>query len=174
VAPLLGLAVDIALHVAVSHALPSAGLLRRAAIGAVGGAVTTGVVSAVSLVAQPIGALDAGSQWVLALLTYVALAFGYFNFVNLNVTSLRIRLLRELLDHHPRGLTRDDIVHRYGAETVLRLRLERLLSNGHVVRRGHRYCLDRRTVLVIAHTFTLLNRVVVPRSEWSNRQRKQS
>ena len=30
--------------------------------------------------------------------TAIALAFGYFNFVNLNFTSLRVRLLREMLE----------------------------------------------------------------------------
>ena len=58
-------------------------------------------------------------------LTYIALGFGYFNFVNLNLTSLRIRLLRELLERHPRvrvvatGHNHCTVAHRYGTRVHL-------------------------------------------------------
>ena len=32
------------------------------------------------------------------LAAYLAFAFGYFNFINLNVASLRIRMLQELME----------------------------------------------------------------------------
>jgi hypothetical protein len=161
-APIAGLAANVAMHVAVSHAVPSLGFLARAALGLLGGAGTTGAIGAIALAREPIGRLDAGMLWLLGMLTYLALGFGYFNFVNLNVTSLRVRLLRELLERHPDGLVRDDIIRRYGAQAVLRLRLERLVRSGQVVVRGDRLFIGRKGVLLIARIFTLLRRLVIP------------
>lgn len=161
-APLVGLVINMVLHVSVSHARPSLGFIARAALGLLGGAVATGAMSIIGLAGQPVSPLDAGLLALLGIVTYLALGFGYFNFVNLNVTSLRIRLLRELLDRHPEGLVRDEIVRHYGAQTVLRLRLERLIGAGHVVCREDRYYTGRRGVLFIAHFFTLLRRIVIP------------
>lgn len=161
-APLAGLAGDVLLHVTISHIAPGIGFLLRAALGLGAGAVVTAALSAVALGTHPVSVLDAAMLWLVAMLTFLALGFGYFNFVNLNVTSLRVRLLRELLEHYPNGLTREEIVQRYGAGTVLRLRLQRLVGSGHAIRRGDSYYLARRHVLLIAHVFTFLRRIVIP------------
>lgn len=92
--------------------------------------------------------------------TTAALAFGYFNFVNLNYTSLRIRMLREFLDSDS-GLSIDDLKGRYSAERVLQLRLDRLVRAGEVVRHGERYCLgDSRKFLRIAQVLFAIRRIL--------------
>jgi hypothetical protein len=48
----------------------------------------------------------------------LGLAIGYFAFVNLNIATLRIRLLKELLK--PRKAHASDLLRRYGATEVLR------------------------------------------------------
>src|SRR4051794_22570472 len=59
--------------------------------------VTLGIDVAVSCrAATPIA--DAAALLLLNFVSYLALAFGYFNFVNLSIASLRIRILEELLE----------------------------------------------------------------------------
>ena len=79
----------------------------------------------------------------------IALAFCYFNFVNLNYTSLRIRMLRELLTHE-NGVSMDELKARYSADVVLDLRLKRLVSSNQLRFDGARYQLGgSRTLLAI-------------------------
>lgn len=95
------------------------------------------------------------------MLTYAALGFCYFNFVNLNVTSLRIRLLRELLERHPQGVARGEIFTKYGAEQILSVRLERLTRSGHFVHQENRYYTGKRSILFIARIIDVLTWIVV-------------
>ena len=72
---------------------------------------------------------DLAGLWVTLGLTYVALAFGFWAFLNLNMTSLRIRMLRELL-HSERGMARAELLGRYSPEEFLRRRIARLERSG--------------------------------------------
>ena len=61
---------------------------------------------------------DLAGLWATLGLTYVTLAFGFWAFLNLNMTSLRIRMLRELL-HSEHGMARAELFGRYSARRVL-------------------------------------------------------
>lgn len=76
-------------------------------------------------------------------LAFFALAFGYFSFVNLNYTSLRIRLLRELL-HQDGHLEPGEVMRRYDVDSVIALRLERLTQAGTLSQQSGRYVLGPR------------------------------
>ena len=77
-------------------------------------------------------------------LMYVTLAYGYFHFVNLSVTARRIRLLRELGAVGDDGLTRAELLERYGPRDVIGVRLDRLTGSGQIVEREGRYYGARR------------------------------
>lgn len=98
-------------------------------------------------------ALVAVNAWATA-----ALAFGYFNFVNLGFTSLRVRLLRELLQNGGE-LTLSEISRRYASNEIRDIRLARLLENGTLRRHQGRYRLAN------ANRFLLIARVL----DWTRR-----
>jgi hypothetical protein len=76
--------------------------------------------------------LDALSNITVNCATAAALAFCYFNFVNLNYTALRFRMLRDLPDH-ANGFSIDDLKVCYGADIALDLRLQRLINSGELL-----------------------------------------
>jgi hypothetical protein len=82
----------------------------------------------------------------------LAFAFGYFNFVNLTVASLRIRILEELVDSGGR-LSRAALLERYGTSSVADLRLSRLVGGGHLVERNGRLHTGRLQFLLVARIF---------------------
>jgi hypothetical protein len=79
-------------------------------------------------------------------------AFGYFNFVNLTVASLRIRILEELADSGG-WLPRTALLERYGTSSVADIRLARLVGGGHLVERNGRLHTGRLQFLVVARIF---------------------
>ena len=88
-------------------------------------------------------------------MAYLALAFGYFNFVNLNIASLRIRMIQELAESGGR-LPTAHLIGLYNTETVIALRIDRLTSGGHLVERDGRYYSGKRRFLIVARIFDFL------------------
>lgn len=172
-APLLGLAAGVALHVLLSRALPR--LPRRHGIAAstLGGIL---VVGALSLGIGHAAGLDpdrAGTA-LAHLLTYLLLTYAYvIGFFNLGESARRIRLVIELHQAGPRGLTLAEVLAAYDARTIVELRLARLRTGGQVVERDGRYVLRGRLMLRAAKALGLMKVVLLGgRSEFSARGRR--
>ncbi len=103
---------------------------------------------------------DAAGFGLLNGLTYLALAFGYFNFVNLTVASLRIRLLEEVLEAGG-GLSAEELAAAYNADSVAGLRLDRLVRGGHLVERHGRLVIGRRRFMIVARIFDFLHWFII-------------
>ncbi len=69
---------------------------------------------------------------------YVLYVFGPFE------SSIRFRLIFELYQNHPQGMSREDIEKKYNSDIFLRRRLDRLLASGDLVLAGDVYQLRRR------------------------------
>ena len=65
------------------------------------------------------------------LVAYLAFSFGYFNFINLNIASLRIRMLQELAEAGGE-MPVEALTGLYNTEEVIALRIDRLASGGHL------------------------------------------
>jgi len=126
-------------------------------------ASAAGVVFAVGMTVAIVdhgSSLDLACYVILNSGASVAFAFGYFNFVNLNYTSLRVRLLRELA-HRSGGFTVDDIMRQYNAGVALDLRLARLVKAGELRFDGTRYYLgSSRKFLSIGRTVRVVRGVL--------------
>lgn len=110
-----------------------------------------------------IAGADAVAYLLLDLMTYVALGYGYFHFVNINLASLRIRVLREIADA-PDGLSRDQILSRYNSDEIIANRLTRLVQGRHLVAANGKYLLgENPTFLILFRLFDTLKRVVLGR-----------
>ena len=107
--------------------------------------------------------LDFFSYLLLGCISYVALAYSYFHFVNANIASLRIRILQEIIDSAG-GLTEEGVLYRYNAEQMLDKRIERLVNSNQLVEKQGTYYLGRnRTFLRLFCSFEVLKFVFLGR-----------
>jgi membrane protein implicated in regulation of membrane protease activity len=162
--PVIGLAGNVIAQILCAHLLKKIGLSILAG-AAVGLAVT---IAALLLSAEAGGPLlHAAAVWIVALVTYLALAFGYWAFVNLNITSLRIRMLREILRSES-GISQTELMAHYSSEEFLRRRLERLRNAGQLSFNDERWRLESRNLLLLTRTLEGIRTVLLP--AWAQRR----
>jgi hypothetical protein len=109
------------------------------------------------------GSADAIALMAMNVVSFVALAYGYFAFVNLNFTSLRVRFLRELI-HFDRPVSAVELLGVYDARQALALRLDRLLEKGQLVERSGRYYVEgTNSFLLLAYILDFLKWLILGR-----------
>ena len=102
-----------------------------------------------SPISEVIGAL------ALNTITYGALGYCYFHFVNLGETARRVRIVRELLDSKD-GLSMSEIFEHYDASEIIRVRLQRLLKNKQITLRNDRYFITKSMLLYITKIIIMM------------------
>jgi hypothetical protein len=158
-APLAGLALTVLTQIMVVHV--SRGKVGASIIvGILGG--LAGTLAVIALGRAALGATGGFvDTWLLGVSTYLVLAFGFWAFLNLNITSMRIRILRELLRAGGHMALSDMAVFYTSAER-LRRRLERLKKGGQIMREDGRWVLKSWQVLAIARCVGVLRSVLFP------------
>jgi hypothetical protein len=96
----------------------------------------------------------------LSTLTYIALGYCYFHFINLGETARRIRLLRELWESDG-GLSMNEILQRYDASYILKVRLGRMINNKQIIVRDDRYYIGKPIMLYIAKAIVMMKLVLL-------------
>ena len=162
-APVVGLAAYCVSQILVARGAAGASPYRSLAIGfGCGLMVVLGVGGwAVGRLEIPTG--DRIGYLALDALTYLALAFGYFNFVNLTVASLRIRLLEELREAGG-ALPPNALLAAYDSRQVVAIRLDRLVRGGHLVENAGRLHVGRLPFLIVARIFDGLHWFIIGRA----------
>lgn len=94
------------------------------------------------------------------LLSYLALSFSYWTFLNLNITALRIRVLRELLKENKTGLTTETLLQRYSSKELINRRLDRLKQWGHIIKIDGQWILQSNKLLFLVYTMVLLRQII--------------
>lgn len=97
-----------------------------------------------------------------SLLTYLALSFCFWAFLNLNITSLRIRLMRELLYKQEHGLRTEELLQQYSPQELVRRRIERLARAGQIAEKEGYWKLQSRKLLYFERIFFMLNKLIIP------------
>lgn len=160
-APALGLAANAVLHALLARTRLKIGPVRLQFVCFALGAVLVAAVLGNMLSALPMRATDKACYLVLHLSIYVCVGFCFFNVISANVSSLRVRILRELLAQNPRPIDTSALQFRYPEREILFARLGRLEAAGHVLRRADRYYLRKRSILHIADFFAALRRLLL-------------
>ena len=159
-APVIGLAVYCVSHVAAARIIRGRNPYPALAVGALAGLVATIAITLAACSRGGVSVIDTLALAGLNMVASLAFAFGYFNFVNLTVASLRIRILEELLETG--GLmSRKSLLDRYGTSSVADLRLERLIGGGHLVERNGRLHTGRLQFLLVARIFDALRWLIL-------------
>jgi len=161
-APLLGLAVNVAVQLGLCRLRLGFGQVRRQFLSFGAGLVAAGLVLALLLPRLRLGAWDRAGCLALHGLSYAFLGFLFFNVINLNISSLRIRMLKEFLAQHPRPLPDDRLRAKYNVRDMLTARLERLAGGRQIELRDGRYYSRRGTVVLIGHFFAGLRAFLLP------------
>ena len=158
-APVIGLVVYCGTHIVTARVVRGRNPYPALAIGALAGLVATVATTLAACWSAVMPFIDTLALGGLNAVAFLAFAFGYFNFVNLTVASLRIRILEELADAGG-GLPRATLLDRYGTSSVADLRLDRLVRGGHLVQRNGRLYTGRLQVLLVARIFDGLRRLI--------------
>jgi hypothetical protein len=158
--PIIGLIVNVAMQILVFRSMPRLTLLKSIIVGFAFGSLSV-IILEYALWALLLGsAPDVFSKGIVNLLSYTALGYCYFHFVNLGETARRIRILRELYER-PEGLTPEEILARYNAKHIVDLRLRRLLHNHQVIEGDGKYYIGKPIMLFIAKSITLLKLLIL-------------
>lgn len=160
-APVLGLAANVLCQVVVSRLPLALGPVRRQFASFGGGGLVTLLGLGFVLPGSGLGLADAAGYFLLHSLGYAFAGFIFFNVINMNVSSLRVRILKEYLQVDPAPLAESVLREKYSARGMLAARLERLHAGHQLTRRNGRYYLQPGGVLVIAHIFAFLKRLLL-------------
>jgi hypothetical protein len=158
--PVAGLWVNCASQIVVARLARSRSPYFSMALGIASGLLVTLGAVTWSLARMESPWTDAIGFLVMNLAGYLALAFGYFNFVNLTIASLRIRMLEELQDAGG-SLPRESMLAMYNTDHVIALRISRLLRGGHLVEREGRFYSGKMRFLLVGRVYNLLRWIII-------------
>lgn len=158
--PLAGLAVEVVTHIAVAWLTGGRRIALSLLAGIAAGLLATAALTGAGFARMNPISLDAVALAAMNLAAYLALAYGYFNFVNLNMTSLRIRILLELRES-PDGLTTAGLRELYRPDYLIQRRIDRLTAQGYLAEQDGRFRLRGRGLLHLARAITALKWVVL-------------
>lgn len=97
-----------------------------------------------------------------SLFSYMCLSFCFWAFINLNLTSIRLRLFREMLNEHPRPISLDRLTSSYSDAEVIGRRVDRLLLKGHLKKDRDRLYVARGELITVLKLIRFLRKLIVP------------
>ena len=160
--PVLGLFVNMTFQIMGIRCVASVDYYKSIAYGFWLGLFMVLVSEAVFMLLGVKGLSDLLALSTANLMIYLLIAFSYFAFINLGVSSLRVRLLDEL-DRSVEGLSMSGILERYNSREIIKNRVEKLGEMGQLIRKDDRYFVGRSTALLMVKILELLKYVVLGR-----------
>jgi hypothetical protein len=161
-APTLGLAADVLAHLMVTWSLRGSGVYFRLACGAAAGLAAGVAITLFASQQLGLAAPDAIAYVLSNVVTFLILSFGYFNLVQMNLSSLRLRLANELVDATD-GVPAERLFAMYDGRSIVDARLARLSRGGQIVLRDGRYHHRLSLVFLIAVAMDTMKRIVFGR-----------
>jgi hypothetical protein len=153
--PVLALAINCTVYLLLRRAFGS-----RLAVSIFGGlGVGLVIIVAVALDSLRYAAIDPLDALVCQIGTYLALSFCFWNFLNLNVSSHRIRLLRDLLQCGRTAVVADLLASYPDAERLQR-RLVRLTNGGQIELVDGNWQLRSSLILSVARCIDLIRAIM--------------
>jgi hypothetical protein len=160
-APILGFAVNICSHAAIARVVSGGAHVRIQFLSFGLGMIVTVLGLTYLLWQYPFSSMDRIGYLLLHIMVYFCLGFGLFNVINANVSSLRVRMLKEYQAADPLPLPDAEICARYPAAEILNARLTRLLAGEQIHIENGRYFPRKGGVALIGSFFALLRRLLL-------------
>lgn len=157
--PIICFALNLFSQIYIARYLKAIGLLKSVIWGFIHGA---GWLFVLELLSQ-----DKLASSIANIITYTALSYAYFHFVNLSETARRIRILRELVDSKG-GLTMQELLRSYNAREIIDKRIDRLMKNGQIRYSKGRYYINKPVMLLAAKIIIIMKVLILgKRSEFN-------
>jgi len=160
ISPLIGLIVNALTQVIGFRLSPKFSLLKSIILGFLMGFIFVFLSELVRLFNDGRTTWQAIGVFLTNLLTYTALGYCYFHFINLGETARRVRILREIYDSN-NGLSIDEILARYNAKIILQYRIDRLIRKRQAILNSGKFKIDNPTVLYMAKIIKLFKLIFV-------------
>jgi hypothetical protein len=161
-APFAGFVADVFVQFALSQFAARRGHLRTQFLSFGVGLVVTVIALTDLLWRYPFASADRVGYLILYIMIYVCFGYCFFNVISANVSSLRVRMLKEYLLHDPTPLPDSAMYQRYPARQILEARLARLVSGRQIYMNAGRYYVRLGTVIFIGRFFATLRRFLLP------------
>jgi hypothetical protein len=158
---LLGLGINLGIQLILSRLPLKLGQLRQQFVSFGCGLAATAAGLVLCLNRQSLGPADYAGELALNLLSYAFLGFFLFNAINLNISSLRIRMLKEYLGQHPNPLSDSLLMTKYNVSAMLEARLTRLQAGGQILERDSRFYSRHGATIWIGYFFSGLRQILL-------------
>jgi hypothetical protein len=158
--PLLGLLTNVVVQLSRCRHSRKGGLLRSVFEGFVSGYVAVLAVEGAYCFSATLDLVECLGQITLSTITYVALGYGYFHFINLGETGRRVRILRELWESQD-GLSVGELLTRYNASGIFGIRLQRMINNEQIQLRDNRYYIGKPVMLYMAKAMVMMKLILL-------------
>ena len=159
-ATILGLAAYCVSHVLLARCFRTASPYPPLLAGFVPGLLVASAATIAGLIELQASRADWIGYGGLNFVTYTALAWGYFHFVNLCIASLRIRVLEEVLEQGGATTARHLLAH-YNDDQLIAARIDRLVTGGHLRINDGCYVIGKPYFLWTAMMFAGLRRIIL-------------
>ena len=153
--PLYGLLINIITQLLGYRYIKKLGLLHSVYIGFLCGFLLMFAIEIASLFIIKLLLMELFGQIILNSISYIALGYCYFHFINLGETARRVRIARELRESEE-GLSMDELLERYNASKIIHIRLQRMIENKQIIDREGRYFIGKPVMLYIAKIIVML------------------
>ncbi len=107
--------------------------------------------------------IDALAVEVTNVVIFSCLGYCYFSAIGMGEHARRIRIMKELAIA-PRGLTLKEILSRYNAKDMIKLRLGRLIRSGQVIEKDERYFIGKPIMLFLTNLSIMMKKLVIGKS----------
>jgi hypothetical protein len=161
-APVAGAVLNVAAQLVLARVLACRRLVVLIIVAFCIGLAGTGAMAAHALRLADAAALDALALATSVLFVYSAAGMVLFAIVNLGETSLRIRMMRMLLEA-PEGISREELIASYDDRALVAVRLQRLVDNAQVHISDDVYCRRPSILFAVAAGIRLAKRLVYGR-----------
>lgn len=160
-APAAGLAADVVLQAVLSRFVSGEANLRVQFISLGAGLLLTALLLYFLHSGSRLVPMDNIGYALVHLLTYACFGFIFFNMISANISSLRVRMLKEYLARGPAPLADAELYAKYPAADMVSARLARLEAGGQILARDGRYYLRGRGVAMIGAFFAGLRSLLL-------------
>ena len=158
--PLIGLASNVLIQNISFRYSVRMGLLKSIALGFIAGLFSIIIIESYIFYALQTELITQLFVLLTNLFIYTALGYGYFSFVNLLVSSMRIRILMELYESKE-GLSQKEIFMIYNGKEQFETRINRLMKNGQILHQEGKYYLGSKIMLIISKIVTIIKLVIL-------------
>jgi hypothetical protein len=164
--PVFGLLANVVVQLSRCRHSRNRGLLRSVFEGFICGYAAVVAIEGVFCYSARPDLAECVGQITLSTITYAALGYGYFHFINLGETARRVRILRELWESQD-GLSVDELLMRYNASGIFGIRLQRMIKNKQIQLRNGRYYIGKPVMLYMAKAIIIMKLILLKkRSEF--------